>query len=452
MATPLSTEETRALEEDGIFLITNIRSSSNRRKVSGALLSPPSSQGSHSSSSSSLSVRFRNFNSSSNFSLDLPCSPHSLEALEFIGFTAQAAAEVFGRWSSRPNPDINTDDLIDYALSEVRVLSTESYQQYHPDEAMVRVGLNAKLRDAITDPSFSAIFSTASLHFWVDDTLRINWLTLLQLLRRLKSCAITSVTKKKQKRAKLEGVFPPKASSSQASATTSQQSIPTAILNISSEDHHLPKTFVAVEKEDPIAPGHIALYKAKASAEMGEPQWIRDDGSLDMSVISSTRGGDFNHRYEAWYFTPEKSTAEMYRLWAARRCPYSDTWVIRIEIPEPFMTGLRTADLYYSQDWKEYIWHCKKLVKPPARFDFLWKQGETDLIKGNICTGVSAKIARIKKEEAQTEISKDNVMTTDAGKALQWVFMREASVEQLGREIRGKIYIEITSSEQAHEN
>lgn len=33
-----------------------------------------------------------------------------------------------------------------------------------------------------------------------------------------------------------------------------------------------------------------------------------------------------------------------------------------------------------------------------------------------------------------------------SNKATQWVFMQEESVERMGREIRGKIYIEITSA------
>lgn len=42
---------------------------------------------------------------------------------------------------------------------------------------------------------------------------------------------------------------------------------------------------------------------------MGEPAWITDDGSVDMKVIETPRGGDFNGRKGASYWTPEVETA-----------------------------------------------------------------------------------------------------------------------------------------------
>src|SRR4051812_19635188 len=94
----LSPEETQTLEEDLIFLSSNTPSTSGKRKVSGALLTPPSSQGRVCrSSSTSVSVRFRNFNFSPDFTLDLPQSAISVVALEFIGFTAKTAADISRR-------------------------------------------------------------------------------------------------------------------------------------------------------------------------------------------------------------------------------------------------------------------------------------------------------------------------------------------------------------------
>jgi hypothetical protein len=52
---------------------------------------------------------------------------------------------------------------------------------------MTQIGLTQQMQDAILDPRFSTIFGTETLRFWIDDTLRINYLTLMHLLRRLKS-------------------------------------------------------------------------------------------------------------------------------------------------------------------------------------------------------------------------------------------------------------------------
>jgi hypothetical protein len=443
----LSLEETQALEKDLVFLSSNIPSTSGKRKVSGALLTPPSSQGRVSrSSSSSASVRFRSFNSSPDFTLDLPQSAISVAALEFIGFTAETAEDLFRRFASRPDPDINCYDLLDYVHGHTSILSTASYQYCPPAQAMTQIGLTQQMQDAILDPRFSTIFGTETFRFWIDDTLRINYLSLVQLLRRLKNHATGSIAKKKKaKRAKLEGAFPPKVLPSSEQATT------TATLNVMSEDHYLPKNFVTADEPSEVLEDHYVLYKAKAAPEMGDPQWIQDDGSLEMNAIATYGGGDFNHANLASYWTPDAETAEAYRAWTARRCSWSDTWVIRIQIPKTFIDSLRQQDLWYSKDWKEYVWYCRKKVEPPEKFNSYWQAGGADLIKGHIYTGVHSSITRIKKEEVQTKITEDNVLPISSGRATQWVFMQYDSIKRLGAEIRGKIHIEITSAEQGQE-
>jgi hypothetical protein len=449
MATPpdeefqLSLEETQALEKDLVFPSSNI-STPGKRKVSGALLTPPSSQSRVSrSSSSSASVRFRSFNSSPDFTLDLPQSAISVAALEFIGLTAETAADIFRRFASRPDPDINCYDLLDHVHGHTSILSTSSYQYCPPAQAMTQIGLTQQMQDAILDPRFSTIFGTETLRFWIDDTLRINYLTLIQLLRRLKNHATGSVAKKKKtKRAKLEDASPLK------TLPSSQQATTTATLNVMPEDHYLPKNFVTTDEPSEVLEDHYVLYKAKAASEMGDPQWIQDDGSLEMTTYG---GGDFNYANLVSYWTPEAETAEVYRAWTARRCSWSDTWVIRIQIPKTFIDSLRQQDLWYSKDWKEYVWYCRKKVKPPEKFNSYWQAGGAELIKGHIYSTFHSPITRIKKEEAQTKITEDDVLLISSGRATQWVFTQYDSIERLGAEIRGKIHIEITSAEQGQE-
>jgi hypothetical protein len=110
---------------------------------------------------------------------------------------------------------------------------------------------------------------------------------------------------------------------------------------------------------------------------------------------------------------------------------------------------LRQQDLWYSRDWKEYVWYCRKKIDPPEKFNAYWQAGGTDLIKGHICTGVSASITRIKREEVQ-KITKDNVLLINS-EATQWVFMQYNTTKRLGAEIRGKIHIEATSASQGQE-
>lgn len=441
-----SLEETRALEDNSIFLHSATR---GKRIVSGALLTPPASQGPGSSSSlssapglsyASTSVHHKCFSSSSDYTLDLPESAVSVAALEFIGFTTETATEIFIRFASRPDPDQCPDDLLGYARGHAQMLSENPYRDYPPTQAMTQIGLSQQFQDAITDPHFSTIFETETLLFWIKDTLHINYLTLVQLQRRLIDHA-NRIIAKKAKRDNIEVVVQP-------AASLSSNQIPlTATLNMTSEDHNLPKDYVTVQNASPVLQDHYVLYKAKAAAEMGEPQCIQDDGSLLIYAITRYSGGDFNYASAALYLTPEAETAEAYRAWTARRCPYSDTWVIRIQIPMTFIHCLRQQDLWYSKNWKEYVWYCRKEMKPPAKYKSYWYSGGADLIKGHICTGVQDLVTRIKKKEVQTEVSEENVLRTGSIKATQWVFMHYNTIERLEEEIRGNIHIEITAAE-----
>lgn len=169
---------------------------------------------------------------------------------------------------------------------------------------------------------------------------------------------------------------------------------------MTSEDHHLPETYVTVQDITPILPDHCVLYEAKSAAEMGEPGWIGDDGGINMMTIA-TYCGDFNGRDMASYWTPEAETAEKYRAWTSRRCPWSDIWVMRIQLPTTFIKSLRQQQLCNSRGWKEYVWDRRKHQYPPAKYDAYWRPGGADIITGHICKSATTPVARIKKADIQ---------------------------------------------------
>jgi hypothetical protein len=42
------------------------------------------------------------------------------------------------------------------------------------------------------------------------------------------------------------------------------------------------------------------------------------------------------------------------------------------------MDSLRTEFLWFSDEWKEYIWYCRQgatVKDPPEQYDKLWKYG-----------------------------------------------------------------------------
>ena len=330
------------LAEDNVFQTVCV---AGKRKVSTALLGPRSSNSSSvsSSSSTSASVRTVSFTSAS---FDIPIAPRSIAALEFIGFNNPTATAIYNRWESRPNPNINPDDLINYAYTNIGILRMPYYQNYRPRQAMTMLGLTQNLQDALMDLQFTKIFWTEGLHFWVIDKLQINYATVLQLQKRLKNHAIRSRANKKLKRGSVQGVFqapahPPAQPQTQAPEVT-------ATINLTPEDHWLPTAHIALETKDSILPNHVVLFRGKAAGKMNGNFRITEDGSVNMSVLKTKKGGDFNHRTAAHYRTPEKDVAEVYKGWAERRCFYTETWLIRIQISVAFINSLTSRDLSYS--------------------------------------------------------------------------------------------------------
>ncbi|KAJ9491014.1 hypothetical protein VN97_g2255 [Penicillium thymicola] len=167
----------------------------------------------------------------------------------------------------------------------------------------------------------------------------------------------------------------------------------------------------------PISSTVTFLYTRGIHVELSQPgDIIESDGTVNLSTLRTRPGGDFNWNFNAYHWTPEKETAEEYRLFAARRCPAADTCIVHIQVPQSFVNSLRCEDLWYSPSWKEYIWTSRREQMPDPKFDYLWKLGQADIVRGPICSAISTKIARIRRENVQSRISEDHVMRLPSGK------------------------------------
>ena len=75
------------------------------------------------------------------------------------------------------------------------------------------------------------------------------------------------------------------------------------------------------------------------------------------------------------------------------------------------------------------------------------ERGKADLIRGHTSKSTSHLITNIEKQDIQDCMGENNVMhNPDGRKASQWCFVQEDSIACFGREIRGKIHVEITPS------
>ncbi|KFZ06268.1 hypothetical protein V501_07548 [Pseudogymnoascus sp. VKM F-4519 (FW-2642)] len=396
-------EETQALEYDGVF---RARTGPGKRMVSTAALSGFWNAASSSSLSAAarVTVRFIGYDRQQQRrgSFEMPMTVITAEALEFIGFSHATAKTVYERFMSRPDPSINIDSLLDYATSQVQRIWVLKSADYTDREAMARVGLTINFQDRMLDLDFTAVAYTA----------------LEQMHERLKH------------RAKVI----------KATVAISQPS----------EGHSLPANFISVETE-PALPSpleYVVLYKATSALQMGVNPWIYGDGSIDMNVMSSDPRGDFNYRSLVHYWTPEREVAELYREWAQRRCPYSQTWIARICVPISLINSIPTAELWYSPDWKEFVWYCRRKKRPPEKFNCLDPENRVvGLIKGHISTKMAQQVAHIRKEDIQSIINDDFVLRNPitGSKGTQWVFTILSIIDRLGIEIRGRVHIDVTA-------
>ncbi|RMZ70707.1 hypothetical protein GMOD_00000838 [Pyrenophora seminiperda CCB06] len=271
----------------------------NKRKVSVALLSPPSSDDSCSDSSSpSLSVCFRSFSTNLDRTFDLPTSGESVQGIEFMGFTHDAAVEIYRRWSNR---DPTTPDRItDYVLGYTYTLRRKESEDKTIEAALTMAGINSELRAVFQDTRFEQVRQTQPLNYWVEDTIRTNFSALIELYSRLKQSAKLGPSIKQPKRAHF----------------TSSTFVPAT-----------PTVHSSVDAEAPARlPDHTMLYKGTSSDTPEGPwrPWIREEEGERLCIISAPYG-DFNKDSGAYYFSPEHDTAEMYRQWAEARCPFSES-------------------------------------------------------------------------------------------------------------------------------
>ncbi|GAD92740.1 hypothetical protein NECHADRAFT_94396 [Paecilomyces variotii No. 5] len=402
-------EEVDLLEKEDILqpeLLTT--STTGKRKVS-AVFSLPSDSSISSSSSSSASVKIRDFNPSTTYTFDLPLDPDSVDALEWVGFVPSTAKEIFERYSGRPDPEQCPDSLVDYAFTHIAVLWERQCKNMSLRQAMTYIGINQQIQDAITNPEFSDIFWTQDLHYWVKDTLEMNFATLFSRQKLLKNHAGRRLNrKKKQKRASLQEAF-------QHDEPAQPQHV-TATINMTPQDFRFPAAHIAIDSKSTILADHVVLYKEKGFRDLKIPRTIiENDGSIDLWSLRTTEGGDFNSREQAHYWTPEKDTAERYRKWAALRSPNTETCIIEIQISRDLLDSWKSAELWYSRDWRRYVWLCRQGKRViDKEYEYLFKPDKVGVVKGHICTGVSEAIMEIREEDVESK------MTEDTGHGYSW--------------------------------
>lgn len=225
---------------------------------------------------------------------------------------------------------------------------------------------------------------------------------------------------------------------------------PTESMSVSTIPQELgfPKDSVRIGPPAAALEDHDILYKGRRASDQEDTPLIAPDGSIDLTGIETLPGGDFNARGLATYWTPERETAEVYRGYAQRRDRMAETWIISIQVPRSFTATLRKKSLWYSADWKEYVWHCRRRKILPSKFDSLSK---ADVIQGHICRKLQPLIAKSKPNDVQTTINEDFCLLyqrapNQMAKSTQWAFSNDRARAELQKAVRGKLHIDVYPS------
>ena len=120
--------------------------------------------------------------SSSDFeaSVEVPQYLESVEAMEFLGFTSEAALGIFQRFEDA-SAVIEDECILEYAKGQVRPVPDVGCPEDDWTSAMIAMGITQTLCQQILDPQFTDLRLTQNARFWVLNTIEAKFDFLLAL-------------------------------------------------------------------------------------------------------------------------------------------------------------------------------------------------------------------------------------------------------------------------------
>ena len=112
--------------------------------------------------------------------IQLPYELHSQQTLEFLGFSASTASQLFQHFLTTLESFSQTT-ILDIAKAQIRSSRDAALDSDDWRLALDSMGIKPSLKDAIMDPYFDAIRLTKTATFWVVDTMMAKWLYLANL-------------------------------------------------------------------------------------------------------------------------------------------------------------------------------------------------------------------------------------------------------------------------------
>jgi hypothetical protein len=384
----------------------------------------------------------------------------SLATLEYLGYTDNAANQIWDRWNDWPSTrpgrfGVDPDGeilFIDFAvgyLNRVRDQDTWDENNHLWFNFMNLCGINLEVQTAIMDPIYKRIRLTESCYFWVKDTIELRYrgLEAIQRASRERTMAIErAASRPSHSSSSRHGGSFMGGSSGSAQVTPSQNSGQRSISGtmrmapgISSDT-----AFSNACRSAQNVPGSIILYKGLDQALLNG--FFNDSGAIGAwQKMFSNPPTDFLGSQAGFYFTVQRDIAEYYACYAKRRDGVQSVVIVQVIVPNHKIERLSTTQLqktyWPSEEWKNLVWHCRNAKKFPSQ---LQKFKQALLIIGTI----AKKPNRVYNGmNSFAQINERCVLKTkDGHNAVQYVFHDDEGQEFLEELAPGSVTIHPVST------
>ncbi|KAA6415576.1 MAG: hypothetical protein FRX48_00292 [Lasallia pustulata] len=423
-----------------------------KRKISTAMISPPSTIPSASSSFTSTRISSSSFSATYTTQeideVEIPVMLQSVESYEFLGFNHRAAQALWQLYVSQPH-DMQAD-FFDFVKWHVRDPLKADASSGHDDwiACMTTLGICQKLQSALLLPEYSDLRGTASCKFWLLDAMEMSY----RVLQELDSDLRTKRAHIQQGRKPLQKVFSgrPKAESfssipslaspagrNEGGATTSDRptsSIPPSIEEIRGKSG----SQIATVSDAPVSLDPHTMLWGAGHRSRHEEFYDEGTGKVDIGAIAASPG-DFSGRAKVTYFTPQRNVADRYAQWQKHKVALANITVLQVAVPWAFVESLNMEHLWFGDCWKEVVWWSRRRSELPKELENL---EEKDLFIGHIVTGKDSNFIAFSSPDL---IKEDAVLTVKVNgeeeKAIQWTFRGRKVEKAFNTHCHGKVWL-----------
>ena len=282
-------------------------------------------------------------------STEIPQTLESVEAIEFLGFTPEAASEIYQRFLDGKSV-IPDDEIINYAKGHVRSAIDSSAESDDWDKTMIGMGIAPDLRRQILDPDFAEIRRTCNAAFWVLDTI----VTLYNFFAdKIHNLGTSNEPVKIDTRSQYQLSSPSKAAASSSSPSKQGR-------RGSKQASETPRPEIATGTADrDVKPGEVDLMKGGAFDRLEAAIKLPTDEQPVNRIgnVLSRPPSDFSGDEQMLYFSKQRQTAYRFADYARTRLrkpgdPVA-VGILHVIVPRDILAN--SVEVHGTK-WKEFVW------------------------------------------------------------------------------------------------